>query len=189
MNKVCIKCGVLLELNKNITLSRYDKHYYICKTCVGKKSAEIRYKNGGKPMSKNKSCTNYLGIHITERMIASVFNTVKQMPPNNPGYDFICDENKKIDVKSACISINNRGYKILKFAIKYNNIPDYFLCVGFNNRSDLTPINIWLIPSKVVNNISTLTMYLTDNGTKRWDKYIMDMVKINTYCNNIDRND
>lgn len=118
------------------------------------------------PMYENKDCSIYLGIHIVEKKIAKtvlemIFDYVEEMPPNNPGFDFKCkdpvqefiskypqfrlerDKEYKIDSKSATVDSLDK----LQFAIRYNNIPDYFLSTGFNNRDNLDISGMWLIKS------------------------------------------
>lgn len=115
-------------------------------------------------MFENKDCSQYLGIHIVEEKIAKIvlqmiFEYVEKMPNNNPGFDFICknprqefldkypqfklERNKeyKIDIKSATVDSLDK----LQFVIRYNDIPDYFLLIGFNNRDNLDISGIWLI--------------------------------------------
>lgn len=99
------------------------------------------------PMSDNPDCPMHLGIHIAERKYARkilpiIFeDIIKEMPPNNPGFDFICKGDQKIDVKARMLK-NNKW----SFPIRYNNIADQFLCIGFNNNEDkLEPIIILLI--------------------------------------------
>ena len=103
-------------------------------------------------MENNKSCSQYLGIHIAERILSHIFHNVEQMPYNNPGYDLICGNGYKIDVKSVCHvkDIPNKW----NFPIRRNKIPDYFLCLAFDNREDLNPKHIWLIPGHIINNKS-----------------------------------
>ena len=100
------------------------------------------------PMSENKSCSNYLGIVVSERYLSKVWDNVTRMSNNNKGYDFICGKGFKVDVKSGCLCKNN-GWS---FHIRRNKIADYFLLLGFDNREDLNPLHIWLIKGDVVIN-------------------------------------
>lgn len=109
--------------------------------------------NGG--LKNNKSCPTYLGCYIAEKVLYNVFKNVVMMPPNNTGYDFICNGGKKIDVKSATIK---KCQKAWDFRINKNDIADYFLCLAFDNRTDLNPLHLWLIPGHVVNNLVSLTI-------------------------------
>ena len=77
--------------------------------------------NGG--AAANPMCGAYLGIHIAERILSRIFKDVEVMPNGNPGYDFICNHGKKIDVKSAC---SIKGYHSWGFAIRCNIVADYF---------------------------------------------------------------
>jgi hypothetical protein len=111
---------------------------------------------------ENKQNPAYLGIHITERVLSKVFKNVKIMPMQNPGYDFVCYHDKKIDVKSACLSEEKTNREeVWHFRIKKNKIADYFLCLGFDNRQKLNPIHLWLIPGNLINKHSSLR--ISDN--------------------------
>ncbi len=99
------------------------------------------------PMSENDDCPQYLGIHMAERNIAkkilsAIYKDVEDMPYRHQGFDFICDKKFKIDIKSARL-IDGQW----QFQIRYNNIADYFMLIGFNNEkngeSELKCINIW----------------------------------------------
>ena len=114
----------------------------------------LRYRNGTcLPMAINKECPNYLGIHISERLLSKIWDNVIRMPNGNRGYDFICGKGYKIDVKSSCIENNmvinkyntKYHYNMWNFRIGENKIADYFLLLAFDNRESLNPLHIWLI--------------------------------------------
>ena len=104
---------------------------------------------------KNKRCTSYLGCFVAEQVLSKIFKDVKVMKYGNHGYDFICGAGYKIDVKSSATGDKSDRWI---FAIKQNNIPDHFLCLAFDNREDLTPVHLWLIPGKEINHLSMLTI-------------------------------
>ena len=125
----------------------------------------LRWEREGSSI-ENKDCSYYLGIHIVEKKIAKtvlemIFEYVEEMPPNNPGFDFKCKDPRQefIDKYPQFRLERNKEYKIdsksvtvdsldkLQFAIRYNNIPDYFLSTGFNNRDNLDISDMWLIKS------------------------------------------
>ena len=106
---------------------------------------------GSLPMSENKDCSSYLGIHIAERVLVHVFkNDVERMPPNNPGFDFICAKNKKVDAKSSSLLLGNEWC----FHIRHNDIAQQFLLLAFGERpkddKNLKPMQLWLIPNDVI---------------------------------------
>jgi len=141
---------------------------------------------GIKPMSENKECALYLGVHVAERVLSKVFKDVEVMPMNNPGYDFICNRGKKIDVKSSCTSLDKRSKNIRKswnFCINKNKIPDFFLCLAFDNRNDLTPLNIWLIPSEKINDKVGIT--ITETKIEKWDQYKFGIESVVECCEKI----
>ena len=128
---------------------------------------------------KNQSCSNYLGIIIAEQVLSKVFKNIQQMPNGNPGYDFICDKGYKVDVKSCCLS---KG-KYWVFSINKNTTTDYFLCLAFDNRQDLNPLHLWLIPGNILNNITTTS--ITKSTLLKWNEYKLDINKVISYCNNM----
>lgn len=116
----------------------------------------------------NTKCSNYLGCVMNEYILQHVFNNVVVMPRNNPGYDFICGKGYKVDAKAARIQKHNQ----FVFNIRYNTIPDYFLCIGYvGNR----PIDGWLIPQKTIKHLKTVAIYPT---TRVYDKYNINICKI-----------
>lgn len=146
-----------------------------------KKASAIKHirKKGALPYNENRQCSSFLGVHVAERVLSCVFKNVERMPMSNPGYDFICNNGKKIDVKSACINHSNRGHR-WQFHIKKNTVADYFLCLAFDNREDLNPLHIWLIPGIVINHLDRLSISLST--TKKVEKYELDVGKVVTCC-------
>lgn len=143
------------------------------------------WKGGNKhiPYYENKECPNYLGRYIAEGILSKYFKGVKRMPYGNIGYDFICKKGYMIDVKSSCLRINGR-YTNPKwsFDINHNKIADYFLCIGFDNRKDLNPIQLWLIPGKLVNRKHALIITNSEKSMNRWEEYEKPIEKVTLCC-------
>jgi len=139
-------------------------------------------KNGVKPMSENKECSAYLGIYVAERVLANVFKNVEVMPYSNPGFDFICNRGKKIDVKSACTvhGVGNRS-SCWNFHIDKNKTPDYFLCLAFDDRTNLNPLHIWLIPSHIINHLVSASISIST--ISKWDEYMLNTNDVIEQCN------
>ena len=172
-NPVCRVCGTLLN-HENWWESDRKNPYYICKKC--------HMKAKGKKLSRtNRECPQFLGIHVAERVLSHVFKNVKRMPMNNPGFDFICNKGKKIDVKSSCanttIGINKNRFA---FHIYRNKIADYFLCLAFDNRTDITPLYAWLLPAEKFNKFSSATITL--KTIHKWDEYQLNIDKVAACC-------
>lgn len=131
----------------------------------------------------NKKCATYLGVNVAEKVLSMVFKDISVMPVNNHGYDFICNKGKKIDVKSACID-NSKHLKCRwSFIINKNKTADYFLCLAFDNRADLTPLHMWLIPAEKVNNFVKVS--ISESTLQKWIKYKIDKSKTIKCCNSI----
>lgn len=130
----------------------------------------------------NKTCSNYLGLHISEHILSKVFKNVRQMPYGNKGFDFICNNGYKIDVKSA--TLLGKKYKRWCFGIEHNQIANYFLCLAFDNREDLNPLHIWLIPGNNVNKRTSIS--ISPNTLNKFDRYKLDRLdKIKLCCNKL----
>lgn len=180
--KKCRKCNNVLIPEINWYRNHVKNGRYICKTCHLKYKNIWRHKNGiCGSLDRNKACSQYLGIHVAERVLVHVFKDVKKMPINNMGYDIICNRNKRIDVKSACMTKHGSNIGQWVFSIKQNKIADFFLCLAFDTREDLNPLYLWLIPCELINHlISTSISIPTIN---KWDKYRINIDKIVSCCN------
>ena len=103
------------------------------------------------PMSENADCSSWLGIAKGERIVGRhvlpiLFGGIKEeMPPNFLGYDFVATGDIKIEVKTRCLSQTGNRTPWWNFPIEYNQITDYFLLIGIDNRESLKIIHIWLI--------------------------------------------
>lgn len=194
MTHNCRVCGIELS-NYNWQPSYQKNGNYICKECNRKKVNLYRKNNPEKtkaqeerarrnqgriPFYENKDCSSYFGINIVERALRNIYNNVQRMPMNNPGYDFICGKGKKIDSKGSCIRKNRNNWV---FAIRRNTIPDYFCCIAFDNREDLTPLHIWLIPGHAVNHLTGIS--ISPSTLDKWSKYEKPINELITCCDSI----
>lgn len=176
---ICRRCGVELTA-ANWYPSGMKHHDYICRTCSSSKSRKwsktnpdkntakttrYRRRNGVKSIAENKGCPSYLGVYVAERVLSNVFKNVERMPNNNLGYDFICNNGFLIDVKAS--TTRERGDWL--FTINQNKIADYFLCIAFDNRTNLTPLHLWLIPGGVLNHLKSAGIAIST--FPKWARY------------------
>ena len=192
--KVCSVCEV--ELNdENWYPSHQKSGRRICIECKREQDRLYREENqekikennaiysrkiGHLPMSENKECSLYLGVHFNERVLRHIYNDVEVMPFGNIGYDFVCNHGKKIDAKSSCI---RKGRNRWMFTIRKNTITDYFLCVAYDNIDDLNPMHVWLIPGHVVNHLVGLS--ISKSALHKWAEYEQDLSKLIICCDKI----
>lgn len=198
INPICRVCSIALN-DENWKRSNQSQNQYICKPCDNIRirawqhanpdkfkaiSVKYRRKKGAQLYNENPKCALFLGIHIAERVLRHVFKDVEVMPPTNPGYDVICNHGKLIDIKSSCLHKNSRGNGwSWGFRINRNTIPDYFLCLAFDNREDLTPLHIWLIPGDKINHLAGAT--ICQATLSKWDAYRLDVSKVTSCCNTL----
>jgi hypothetical protein len=190
--KTCNRCGVELIVGDNWYECQKKCYNYICNQCTTIKTGKNRrknveryrgyvrahaYRNGAKPMSENKTCSQFLGIHVAERVLAQMFNDVEVMPHGHPGYDFICNKGKKIDVKASCLNMSEHRWR---YCIKRNTCADYFLCLAFDNRDDLNPLHIWLIPGDVINSYTHVS--ISTKVIDKWDDYKIPLYRLKEQC-------
>lgn len=196
----CRGCGHNLVVGENITQARIDHCDYICKRCkaecdckynrhrrdeigdeINERQREYRYRTGRRqPMSENKSCASFLGVIVAERVISHVFKNVKRMPIGNHGFDIICNRGMFIDVKSSCIYHSEKCADRWQFLIKKNHAADYFLLLAFDNREDLNPMHMWLVPGKAINDKTGIC--ITTTRLAKWDRYKLDVDKVVACC-------
>ena len=193
MTKYCRVEGCGVELTEDNWSPSDRKHgSRICKECQKKRLSSWREANPDKakaqwtrenrkrgklPMNENKDSPAFLGVYVNERLIRYRFKDVVVMPPNYPGYDFICNKNMKIDAKSACLGKNGNWV----FHIGRNTEADFFLCVAYDNRNDLNIVHVWMIPGKDVNDHVSISISLST--IHKWDKYIYDIEGFSSCCN------
>lgn len=134
----------------------------------------------GDRISENKDCPLFLGVYVAERVLSKVFKEVKRMPPKNTGYDFICNKGMKVDVKSAC-ERDRSGRKDWVFRIRKNKIADYFLCLAFDNREDLNPLHIWMLPGRLVNKHTGIG--ISESTIMKWGEYELEIDAVTAVCN------
>lgn len=164
----------------------------ICKMCKNKYAANWakenrdsinarrkawRYRTGeNRPPDQNHECSLWLG-NIAESILMEAFGAIERMPPGNRGYDFICKNGYKIDAKSSCLL---KKAKVWQFDINKNDIADYFICLGFDNRKSLIPTKVWLIKGELVRGRMCIAM---GKHKSKWDVYLRDINKIQNICN------
>lgn len=101
---------------------------------------EWRYKTGRQtPAEDSPECSLYFGIYIAENYIIRTFDNPIKMPPGNPGFDWICNKGLKIESKARCLRLDRNQFT---FTIDWNNIADWFIFSGWNNRESLKPLFI-----------------------------------------------
>ncbi len=135
----------------------------------------------------NKDLDQYFGIHIAEKYVSSLFEDVIRLPINYLGYDWICKRGYKIQHKASCLIDKGSGffYKILN-----NDMADYFILTGWNNRKDLVPMFILLLRSDEIIRGKPFwmrkTFYITNKPEYllEFDKYnlIDKLEKLKEYC-------
>lgn len=179
----CNACGNELLVDVNWRASDERNGDYKCKSCQNKRMRNYKHTAGiNKPMSENKSCTVFLGVYVAERVLKHAFKDVEVMPYGHKGYDFICNKGKKIDVKSGCM-MKDVGIGRWRFSISRNTIADYFLCIAFDDREDLNPLHIWMIPSEKVRHLKCIS--IAKSNTVKWDEYRIDVTKVIECCNEL----
>ncbi len=195
MSLECRKCGIKLTVGENWYERGYKYKNYICNSCMKTQNNEYKHKHkkrlnnhrreylhrvgSSQSMSENRSCPMFLGIHVAERVLSNVFKNVKRMPLHNTGFDFICNRGYRVDVKASCIRTNGK-YHHWQFKIRKNMIADYFLCIAFDNRHDLVPLHLWLVPGHLINHLTSTS--ITGSTLDRWDEYKIDIEKVFICC-------
>lgn len=198
--KRCSKCGV----EKDVVEFHLHRPGYesSCKQCRSKsdqiryhanpdkyrsKSRKYKYSHGSTPMAENPSCSQYLGVFVAERVISHVFKSFERTIHGFRGYDGVCPNGFRIDVKSSCLLKDKKRQNTYRycFAINYNKTADFFLCLGFDNRTDLNPTKLWLIPGKLVSDKRGIAMYTGARGLAKWSQYEKPIGEVVACCDKI----
>lgn len=182
---VC-ECGRKRVLRECLHRGKIE-HRYICLPCDSRARRERKHIRGiNQPYQTRKDSSLYLGIHVAERALSRYFEDVVRMPNNNPGFDFICKNGFKIDVKSSCLHVRKK-YETMywHFTIKKNKIPDYFLLLVFNDRENLEPRHIWVVPGNKINHLTNLTITNSDKTLNKWAAYEKPLDKVISCCDKL----
>jgi len=188
MNRFCPGCQEnkpLVDYNIRKSGPQKGTPRHICKKCQNDYDSAYRLKCGIRPTSEAKDSSSYLGIYIAERALSNFFDTIIRMPPNNPGYDFLCGKGFKIDVKSSCLRIKPNRSPFWQFNTKHNKKADYFLFMGLDNRDSLKPMRIWLIPNDIADKYNAITISNIDKSIAKWIKYEKPLDRVISCCSQI----
>ena len=145
---------------------------------------EYRHRTGiNQPMCENRECASFLGVHVAERVLSHIFKNVNRMPYGNPGFDFRCGRDYLVDSKSSCRYHRPNCVDRWMFRIDKNQIAEYFLFLAFDDRKNLNPEHIWLIPAGDVNDHVTIS--ISDSNIDKWKEYEQPIDQIITCCDTI----
>lgn len=186
--KLCTRCGLTKPVSEFYLRhgDREGEPYNICKACKNRRVTECGHESGRwKPMSENKTCSDYLGVHIAERVLSAFFENITRMPCNNPGYDYICGRGFKIDVKSSCLRYRTDASPYWGFNIRGNVNADYFLLLAFNDRDALEPQHVWLIPLDVMNGRKNLLIPNVSKSLAKWERFERPLDKVIACCKSL----
>jgi len=140
----------------------------------------------------NEDCSVHFG-NFTENIMIQTFEDVIKMPPNNPGFDWICKTGEKIDNKGVCLTF---GYPSWSFSIRCNKIADWFILSAWDNRDSLTPLHVWafhkdnIVRGRKFCNFETFWILDTPQKLKELKNYeVTDRLdKLKELCNKKKRN-
>jgi hypothetical protein len=157
--------------------------YWRCIKCNNIHKVAWSRSNGiSRPMSESKESSAYLGIYVAEQVLSNLFDVMHRMPTNNTGYDYTCGRGFKIDVKSSCLCYVKKHSPKWNFNIDRNQVADYFLCISFDNRENLQPQHVWLIPSEVVFHLKILNISNCLKSLSKWTKYERPLDRVLSCC-------
>lgn len=182
----CRKCSTPLAIGENITQYQIDTSQYLCSNCRKDYNSNhhqdyIHRTGRHQPMSENKDCPAFLGVHIAERVLSHMFKDVERTPYATTGFDFRCRHGYLIDVKCSCRrQLRQRADQWL-FHIVQNTTADFFLCLAFDNRHDLKPEHIWLIPGSKIND--HVSAGISETRLDRWAQYEQPIEHVCECCN------
>jgi hypothetical protein len=187
--KRCSKCHEL-QPTENFWVRKSGeqagKIFSWCKTCVTAYSKDWKHRTGRqRSMKTNRSCPAFLGVNIAERILSRFFDHIERMPYKNSGYDFICGKGFKIDCKSSCLRIREKQTDRWEFYPERNTTADHFICLAFDDRKNLEPLHVWLIPGFVINKKRAIKISNTPKSIAKWSQYERPLGKIVTCCDSM----
>lgn len=156
-----------------------------CNGCHLDSSRDWKHETGRQvPMRQAKGTGPFLG-DIAERVLSMTFKNVIRMPYGHRGYDFICNKGFLIDVKSSCLHYYHRSSPRWSFDIRYNNIANYFIFLGFDSIESLNPMHVWIVPAYLVSSQSAKSIANVPTALKKWESFEKPLILITKCCNNM----
>jgi hypothetical protein len=185
--KICSRCKLpkpTSDFGKH-TRSR-DGYQWWCNKCKADWMLQKSHASGKRrPLNQAIDSASYLGVHIAEKVLSQYFEDVKRTPYGYPGYDFICKNGYKIDVKSSCTRRPEGRHNRWTFIINKNKTSDYFFCIAFDDRKSLNPVHVWLIPGSTINDKYGITITDVEKSLHKYAGYEKSINKIFSICNSM----
>jgi hypothetical protein len=177
------KCKIDYRVKNIKRIKAYEVKYYQENAEAMKRSnLEYKHRTGRQRlMSEAPDCAAYLG-DISEKALSKLFDNIQRMPYGFPGYDFICGRGFKIDAKGRCL-VSSNGKTRWVFQVRRNTIPDYFLLLAFDNRHDLTPMHVWLVPGNKINDHISVSISNSPRILAKWSEFEKPLDKVIACCN------
>lgn len=148
------KRGILKDISsiENSKVTAKNKGFDSIREYDRERTREWRHDTGRNlPISENPECERYFGEFIAENYVMKTFEDPSPALPNNPWYDWTCKKGEKIQHKARCLSHFKGKSSHWNFIyIRYNIIPnyddlaDYFIFSGWDDRDSLNPLHVWI---------------------------------------------
>ena len=189
--KTCKKCGMILPISKfDKKGCAKDGYRQNCKDCTNELRKEWRYKRGDNELPSPTHARNvWLGITIGEEVASRYFKNPRRAPYGTPGYDLICQNGFKIDVKLSTLNRNSWTFSMQN---RTGEKPDYYLMIAMESGDTLTPRHIWLIPvGATVGNrklCERQSISVSPSTVSKLAKYEKPIDKLNCICDTMHNN-
>jgi len=190
--KVCSTCGFILPISKfNTQCGTKDGYRNVCKDCCNKRRKNWEHKIGkSEPASSTHARSVYLGVIIGEEIACKYFKNPVRAPYGTPGYDLICQNGFKIDVKLA--TANKDGAWSFSIKNRSGEKPDYYLLLAMDDTDDLSPCHIWIVPANAIigkGKICDRQSFMVSPTTlHKLSKYEKPIEKLECVCNMMKEN-
>lgn len=178
VTRICKHCNTLFSKTSKKRLKQSNGiRGFICDECKRK------YKNNNnrirlyeqqiqQPMTDNHLCSAYLGCYRAENFVFSYYNISDIMPYGFHGYDCICNNKYKLEIKSSTVYHRTPNGYNWQFAIRKNKIADYFILVAYDDNDSLSkPSHMWEIPANLVNMKTCLSISCNPRKRTAFDMY------------------
>jgi len=149
-SKYCPGCGKIIPISMfDRKPGAADGYREVCKVHANERRKVWRHKRGDNKTPTLYHARNvYLGVEIGEEVAARYFKDPVRAPYGTPGYDLICRNGFKINVKLS--TANKDGRWVFALTNRSGAKCDFYLLIAMGSLDDLTPKHIWLIPPDVV---------------------------------------
>lgn len=162
-NKYCVVCS---SLYKKVLLQPGEK--FFCEEHKEERERNLEARGVKENPSRSFMSPSFIGKKAEDYIQNRFQGQIECMPGGNPSFDFRTPDGVTIDVKGAALDKSRKSWH---FALRWNQVVDFFILVFYDDPYAEIPIRVWAIPGKKLNHLGYFGVRYDKDYSKTWGKY------------------